>query len=142
MTRCARCDWQSDGDTPPLDQLAEHALNSGHPLCPCCRWSLTDTDPQYGCERCLATAQAHLAGIALMYDELPTHLGHVRGQALGGQRGGTDGPPLPGGDVLVLLGPGSQGLAEDGTTTRDADPTSVAFELGFWAKDWRETRGE
>ncbi len=141
MTRCARCDWQPEGDDPPREQLAEHALAAGHPLCAVGAESLRPDETQT-CERCLGRTQELLAGIAIMYDELPSHLGQPRGQALGGQRGGADGRPLPGGDVLVLLGPGSQGLAEDATTTREGDATSVAFELGFWEREWRETRGE
>lgn len=144
MSSCGRCDWlhdPSDGLAPRL-QLAEHAYAKGHPLCLVCDQSLPLGDRQT-CERCLTAAREHLAGIALMYDELPRHLGHVRAQAYDSDRpAAADGRPLPGGDVLVLLGGGSEGLREDGTTSRDGDASSVAYALGWWAEEWQDARGE
>lgn len=141
MNQCARCDWQPDRDAEQASraQLAEHAEQAGHPLCAVCHTSLVQGETQT-CERCLDRAQTHLAGVAFMYDELPSHLGQGSGAATGPVT--SDGRPLPGGEILVLLGPGSQGLSEDGTTTRDDDTTSVAYELGWWEADWRERRGE
>lgn len=35
MTRCARCQWTPTPDAGPhLTQLAGHAADAGHPLCP------------------------------------------------------------------------------------------------------------
>jgi hypothetical protein len=73
------------------------------------------------------------------YYELPRHLGRL-GTPLGSRPGGTDGRPLPGGDVMVLMGPGSQGLDDTGETSRADDPVSVAYELACWENDWREVR--
>jgi len=130
---CARCEWQpTDGDT-----LADHAAE--HPLCGCCSQSLTVYERTV-CDPCYQQAQSDLAGIAVMYAELPQHLGHVRSPNY--DRGRSTDSPMPGGDVLVLLGKGSQGLAEDGTTTKDNDPPSVAYELGWWAIAWQDQRGE
>lgn len=61
------------------------------------------------CDRCLGRANETLAGILLMFDELPEHLREVSSAGLGRERGGGDGRPLPGGDGLALLGPGSVG---------------------------------
>jgi hypothetical protein len=78
-----------------------------------------------------------------MYDELPQHLSLVGSSTYDrGPRGASDGRALPGGDVLALLGRGSEGLDEDGTTSKDGDPTSVAYELGWWEQDWRQRRGD
>lgn len=134
--KCARCDFRSSD----LEQITEHAQT--HPLCPICQHSLTDTDPAFGCETCLTRARADLAGIVLMYDELPRHLGHPKSQVYDQSPHGNDGPPLPGGDGLVLLGPGSAGLSDDDVTSLDGDPVSVAFELDWWERAWRETRGD
>lgn len=145
MSACARCDWRPDreSEAPAREQLAEHAQDSGHRLCRCCSRSLTDAEASMvGCERCLTAARTNLAGIHAMWVELPAHLGHVRSAGFNDGRVSGDGRPLPGGDVLVLLGPGSQGLSEDGVTSREGDPTSVAFELGWWEQALREEWGE
>ncbi len=158
MTRCARCDWQPDGDGPPHDQLAAHALASGHALCPCCRRSLTATDPQFGCERCLTRAREDLAGILLLWEELPRHLGHARAQRYDtGSRGGEE-HHLPGGTVFALLAPGSAGGAARRLTPTDIErgldgrehvaderpdeSPSVQWLLASWAADWSEMRGD
>ncbi len=68
--------------------------------------------------------------IADMWSELPDHLErHPEGD-------------LPGGDAQVLLAAGSEGLDETGETSKDNDPGSVAFDLGWWAMDWSEERGD
>lgn len=122
-------------------QLALHALELEHPLCVVCFRSLRD-DERQTCERCIDAAQSTLASIRTLYDWLPSLLRSVTAGVHSGGHQAEDGRPLPGGDALALLGPGSQGLDEDGKTTRDGDPVSVAFELHWWERHWRETRGE
>lgn len=143
MTRCARCDWHSTPDDgPEHDQLLDHAQASSHFLCGCCGNSLREDEPRV-CEGCLTLARTHLAGIVTLYDELPSHLGHARAAVYDSDiKGAEDGHPLPGGDVLVLLSGGSQGLAEDEWTTKDGDPVSVPFTLTWWSKAWREDRND
>lgn len=144
MRGCARCEWvpRGDDDLAPRLQLLEHAEAKGHPLCLVCSTSLALADRQT-CESCLTKTRVLLAGISVMYDELPRHLGHVRSQVYdAGRPESADGRPLPGGDVLVLLGAGSEGLEEDGTTSRDGDAVSVAFTLEFWREEWEDARGE
>lgn len=109
------------------------------PLCLVCCRRLSEAEPQT-CTRCLGRAQSLLSGIRTMFDELPRHLQTLSGSWAAGSRGGGDGRPLPGGDVLALLGRGSEGLAETAETSRDSDPTSVAYELGWWANTWAEQR--
>jgi hypothetical protein len=151
---CARCDFVGDADSP----LADHATSSGHWLCGSCGRSLADTDPRMSCESCLTAARSNLAGILVMWQELPAHLRTVAGSALGGTRGGSDGHPLPGGSVLALLGPGSPGVAarrltktdvargldgrEHGVDNLAEDAPSVAWSLATWEDDWRHTRGD
>ena len=95
--------------------------------------------------------------IVALYAELPAHLPLVPGGALTGSRGGAD-SPMPGGTVLALLGPGSDGNEgrrlttseqahgvagrEHGVDNKPEDPPSVEWALGTWEQDWRETRGE
>lgn len=93
------------------------------------------------CEVCLNAARSLLAESVIMFYELPAHLGHVRA-SMGNRPGGTDGRPLPGGDLLVLLGPGSRGLSDDGETRRRNDPDSVPYKLSAWEERWRSARGE
>jgi hypothetical protein len=45
--------------------------------------------------------------------------------------------PIPGGDALVMLGRGSEGLSEDGATN-PGDPDPPAWVLGWWEEVWRE----
>lgn len=144
MTRCARCDFTTDPntETSEAEQAAEHAQSAGHWLCPCCGNSLAPTDPRMACEECLTAAREHLAGIVLLYDELPAHLGHVRSASFDDSPPVDDGHPLPGGDVLVLLAAGSEGLDEDALTTKDGDVGSVAFELHWWETQWRTDRND
>lgn len=139
--RCRRCDWRPDVDLDdkPVTQLAIHAIDAAHPLCRCCPRSLT-RDETWTCETCLTETRTLLSGIVTMYDELPRHLARL-GSGLGGS-GRRSERALPGGDALVLLGAGSEGLAEDGTTTHDGDLASVSFELGWWAAEWQGRREE
>lgn len=136
-TRCARCDFRTTDDEP----LAAHAIGAGHPLCRCCTRSLTEHEPST-CERCLTDARTLLAGIATMFGELGQHLGHLNGSLRPHTSRSTDGAPLPGATVLVMLAGGSEGLSDDAETAKDTDPPSVAYELGWWALEWQDTRGE
>jgi hypothetical protein len=77
-----------------------------------------------------------------MFQELPDHMGHLNGSLKPHTGRSSDGMPLPGSSVLVMLGPGSEGLAEDETTSRDTDPPSISFELGWWAIGWMDLRDE
>lgn len=156
---CNRCDWRPDqSDSEPWsDQLAAHAVDAGHWLCTCCGRSLT-RDETANCETCLTDVRSHLAGVLLMFDELPHHLRTVAGSTLSGPRGGADGHPLPGGRVLALLGPGSPGGAarrltrtdlERGTDGREhridnlpTDTPSVAWSLASWEDSFRHERAD
>ena len=110
MSHCNRCDWQHTPDTDgrPREQLLAHAIDADHPLCVICHHSL-NRDEQQTCEHDLTRARELLAGIVLMQAELPRHLGHLRGSTYDNDRPSSNGQPLPGGDILVLLGPGSTG---------------------------------
>lgn len=142
--RCARCDWKPDltDDLAPRLQRAEHAADADHPLCQVCTRSLRLEDHRT-CEDCLTHARHLLAGVTSMYAELPAHLARVPGQRLDTSApAASDGRPLPGGDVLVLLGKGSEGLEDNGKTAKDGDPKSVAYELAWWANTWADSRAE
>ena len=41
-----------------------------------------------------------------------------------------------------MLGAGSEGLAEDGTTTKEDDPICIRYEMRWWHRCWREERKE
>jgi hypothetical protein len=172
---CRRCEFVETDDEP----LAVHAIGSAHPLCIVCGHSLTDTEPAV-CERCLDRTQHLLADILALWAELPGHLGHLHGWNPGAGRS-SDGAPLTGGTVLVMLGPGNHGGAprtlpeseqrrserwwlkhgvgpltqvgymqaererygrEHQIDNLDTDSTSVAQQLGSWASEWMDERGE
>ncbi len=97
--------------------------------CIVCYHGLTADDTQT-CETCIAATRTRMDDIADMWAELPDHLErHPEGD-------------MPGGDAQVLLAAGSEGLSEDEQTVRGNDPGSVAFDLGWWAMDWSEERGD
>lgn len=156
-----RCDWRSDPEAGGArDQLVEHAVGSGHPVCAACRRSLRSEERQV-CEPCLTESRSLLAGISLMTAELPGHLGQLRGSGFD-QTSRSREKPLPGGDALVLAGPGSGGTGarvltrrelgrglvqgidgrEHHLDNRDTDAVSVAQVLTEWEDAWRHTRGE
>lgn len=143
LARCSRCDFRptDDPDVGHREQLAFHAAEAAHPLCICCSRSLQQFEGGFTCDGCLLDARQLLAGIVTMWQELPQHLGHLRSPSYDSDRpGASDGRPLPGGDLLAMLGPGSPGFAEDGHTTKDGDPVSVSYELGWWADRWQAIR--
>lgn len=159
---CARCDWgPSELDQPagPETQLLEHALESGHPLCRCCGKSLPEQDVA-ACLPCVADTRRRLAQVLSSYAMLPAVFGRLSSPSDWRRNGPREeGTSLPGGDALVLCGPGSNGRAqlltgwwEDGTPWLDlaehaddehpGDTPSVLFELWSWEVDWRSWRGE
>lgn len=136
MKHCNRCDFAGD----PTD-LEQHADDAAHPLCLLCPRSLTSHEPRI-CENCLTKAQEALSGVVTLFAVLPSHLGHLKGSGPNTGSRSSDGRPLPGGDVLALLSEGSEGLSEDGTTTKDNDPPSIAYDLGWWAMAVMDERRE
>ncbi len=48
--------------------------------------------------------------------------------------------PIPGGDAVVMLGRGSEGLSEDGGTNT-GDPEPPGWILGWWEEVWRDALG-
>jgi hypothetical protein len=158
--RCSRCDFRTsaDSDLSGRDQLLEHADVSGHQVCGCCRRSL-NVEEVRTCELCLTESRSLLAGVVVLWEQLDHHLGRIRGQALTGAPGWSEERALPGGDALVLAGPGSGGQAgrrltmgelrdglvqnldgrEHAADNLPKDPVSVAQVLTSWEDDWRHT---
>lgn len=145
MKLCARCDWQPDpeDERPAREQLAEHAQDALHWLCRVCGWSLGQYEPVIVCERCLAQAQANLASVLELWAELPGVLGRPAGSsAYDVQRGGGEEFTLPGGEALVLSGPGSYLAHCAESDSRAGDDLPPAVVLHQWAMDWHDYRGE
>lgn len=137
-------------------ELAEHSAEASHPLCIICQQSLPLMQRQT-CIVCSARTRKDLDLIDTMYMMLPEQLGRLpSGGAAMMAPGHDDGPPLPGGDALALLGPGSSGrsqvsgvrvaggLMDDshGYDEWPGDPQSAAWELARWEDNWRIIRGE
>lgn len=139
MSVCRRCDPPTDHDDLPT-----HAQATGHWLCICCNRSLDWTRPQV-CQHCSDRAWVTLEGIRSLWPDLeeaarPTGSRHV----------------IPGGDILVMLGPGSagrtglfgapmrNGTLDDthGYDEHTSDPPSISNELATLEADWREHRGD
>lgn len=115
---------------------AEPAL----PLCGTCRHRL-GVDELATCRACVADVRANLAVVVDLYGGLLAHLGHLGSNAPDpGRPGRSSGLPLPGGTVLVLLGPGAPAPAD--ADALPADPPSVAGVLARHEDDWRRRRRE
>lgn len=153
MTRaCRRCDWRDTTDQAA--QLhTEHAADTGHPICVVDnRTSLEQHQPQV-CARCSGRARADLADIVNLAALLPAELGRLRSSTdySHGGRHSTE-SPLPGGNALVLLGPGSAAAerrraylrGDDDLWEADdqtGDVPSAAYELGQWEDQVRTAMG-
>lgn len=84
------------------------------------------------CWHCLGRTRRDLIAIVDLVALLPEHALHAstRGRPVAAE-------PIPGGDAVVMLGRGSEGLSEDGTTNV-GDPEPPAWVLGWWEEVWRE----
>lgn len=90
------------------------------------------------CLRCLSSVRRDLHTTERLFKLLPQLLGRPDGATLDSVLGGrSDAAALPGGDVLVMLGPGSASHCGD-----PSDPPAVAFELATWVEVWADWRGE
>lgn len=121
-------------------------------LCGVCRHRL-GTDELATCRACVADVRAHLGAIEAAYGLLPLLLPACGSNAPQDGRGRAAERPIPGGDALVLLGPGSPATArlraflagDDPDWDQDdrrSDPPSARYELGRWVDDWLLLRRE
>lgn len=84
------------------------------------------------CWLCIGQARRDLIAIVDLVAMLPARALYT---ATNGRL--TAAEPIPGGDALVMLGRGSEGLSEDGSTNT-GDPEPPAWVLGWWEEIWRE----
>lgn len=145
MMRCNRCQWTGDN-------LTDHILDSGHPACILCDKSLTATEAQT-CAKCVARVRADLADIEALWAELPEAAEALKPSWSASEgRSGGESHTIPGGDALVLLGPGSDGRAQTYAIANDlesshaedewpSDAQSALFTLASWEDDFRRTFG-
>jgi len=103
-------------------------------LCLLCHRPLASTDLRT-CVACLGQVRRQLRDVPALV-EMGEHLiAEPASPSYDGTRGGDD--ELPGGDLLVLLGPGAPG-----GVGHPADPMPVVQTLATWVRDWAETRDE
>lgn len=84
------------------------------------------------CWTCIGRARRDLVAILDLVRMLPEH---ALRSAVHGHLAAAE--PIPGGDAIVMLGRGSEGLSEDGVTN-PGDPDPPAWVLGWWEEVWRE----
>lgn len=84
------------------------------------------------CWSCVGRVRRDLIAIVDLVALLP---GHALQSALHGRLAAAE--PIPGGDALVMLGRGSEGLSDD-AATNPGDPEPPAWVLGWWEEMWRE----
>ena len=111
------------------------------PTCCACERELGPYEP-LTCAHCQDHARSAIGHILGLYTTLPDHIGHLTGTTGGHIREKSPSPPLPGGDALVLMSAGSYGWSDNGETTRDDDPQSVAQVFAAWEDRWRRHRKE
>lgn len=134
--------------TLPIESAVEPLVRT----CTVCdRRALADHERQT-CLDCLVAVRRSLAALPWLVRAGEHQVGVVPSVQVGEGRRGVD-APLPGGDLLALIAPGSAGAAQvrDIVAGRDAehaqdekpdDPPSVAAELASWEDDWRRLREE
>jgi hypothetical protein len=91
------------------------------------------------CDPCISWVRRTLIRVEQLYALLPYELAGRAGASLPMDPSGIHGEtePMPGGDVLVMLGPGSTRWH-----TEHVDVDSVLGVLERWDTDWRITLGE
>lgn len=110
-------------------------------------------DERNTCHTCVGATRADLYAITNIHALLPALLGHLASNAPNPNTTPSTERPLPGGTVLVLLGPGSgaDNRRRAGLTGHDEDwdhddqpndPPSVTHELTRWEDELRHTRHE
>lgn len=97
----------------------------------CTRTRLSDDLPQT-CRGCIARVLTQLADVLALAVHLP------------GEAAEHANAPLPGGNPMVMMAGGSVGRGDAllGDPAVDADPPSLAYELGGWEDVWRRAHGE
>lgn len=129
-------------------------MSDKRPCIVCHREVLNVPDDQT-CVRCLGSTRQSLAHIEACYKLLSIEIQARSGTASPMEPNGHihgEGDPLPGGDLMVLAGPGSTRWhirMPDGRADKpqpdDADPDAVDSVLGQlerWEADWRITFGD
>lgn len=115
-------------------------------LCVLCAFDLEPIE-LITCRACVTDVRKELGRIEASFALLPSLLGHPAVIGFSTVMGVGSEAPLPGGDVLVMLGPASSSTSwrhgDDGGPSGDpGDPPVVAFELSQWCEIWADTRGE
>jgi len=131
---------------PPLAWVdCDGCKECPHEHCAVCTRAHLDEDHPRTCMPCLDRVRTDLGQImqlaALAEQRLDNWWPGVSpGTPTDGGRGNE--PPLPGGDLLVLVGPGSVGDADPThhLDERRNDPTSVVGELAGWEEWWRRAQ--
>jgi hypothetical protein len=114
--------------------------------CSVCRKAHLDFEP-VTCIGCLGRTRSDLAAISdrlALGEQLLQDWWAPVSPGTPTDGGRSNETPLPGGDLLVMVGPGSWAW---GNRTRDLDeqpddPEAIAYELTKWEDDWRRTRGQ
>lgn len=110
--------------------------------CVVCHRDVLNSSEDRTCVRCLGATRRSIIRIEQCYQLLPVELLDRAGAASpmepNGDRHG-DGDPLPGGDLMVMLGPGSTRYHADAVYD---DVDSILGTLERWETDWRITFGD
>lgn len=111
----------------------------GERLCIVCGRDVLDDGQVQTCTRCVGWVRRSLIRVEQLYALLPYELTARAGAAAAMDPSGvrSDADPLVGGDVMVLIGPGSRRWHSD-----PVDPDSVLGQLERWDRDWRITFGD
>jgi len=136
----------SDDEAPPI------------PVCVVCQENELAMGERQTCTPCLHRTRIDLNAIVDGYALLPRYLHAYATASPGSGEGGSRNAetPLMGGDVLSLIGYGSDGYnaamqraldeadpmrTPEPSVERPSDTPSILFELERWEADWRSCRG-
>lgn len=110
---------------------APEGEDCGYRHCVVCNGHL-DAGEVATCWLCVGQARRDLVAVVDLVALLPEHALRA---ASNGRLVAAE--PIPGGDAIVMLGRGSEGLSDDGATN-PGDPEPPAWVLGWWEEVWRE----
>lgn len=122
--------------------LGYRVLDRGEPCTQrhCCVgrcWNHCDDANPQTCPECVGLVRDHIGEIIRLSEQLPVQAvdGGTEGHLLAGA-------PIPGGEAMVLLGPGSLGAqASDHEHESYADPVPPLLLLATWEDDFRHELG-
>lgn len=144
LDQCTRSDVDPDWHPPLAWITCRGCLPCLEPHCETCGREHLDRSHPHTCPTCVGDVRSKLGRLLDLARQAEQRLADWWPSASPGAGFDATGnePPVPGGDLISLLGPGSRALDNPRRELdeRYGDPESIAAELAFYADDMRSER--